>query len=84
LGQVDFCYDDGDFMQPWRMTSPDGRLDLQFTPFLDRMAATNLLLITSEVHQLFVRYSGTVCTDEGGVVEIQDLLGFAEEHHARW
>jgi hypothetical protein len=84
LGQVDFRYDDSDFMQPWRMTSPDGRLDLQFTPFLDRMAATNLLLITSEVHQLFGRYSGTVRTDEGEVVEIQDLLGFAEEHHARW
>jgi hypothetical protein len=84
LGQVDFRYDDGDFMQPWRMTSPDGRIDLQFTPFLDRAAATNLLLITSEVHQLFGRYSGTVRTDEGGVGEIQDLLGFAEEHHARW
>jgi hypothetical protein len=84
LGQVDFHYDDSDFRQPWRMTSPDGRLDLQFTPFLDRVATTNLLLITSEVHQLFGRYSGTVRTDAGEVVELQDLLGFAEEHHARW
>ncbi len=84
LGQVDFRYDDGDFMRPWRMTSPDSRLDLQFTPFLDRVATTNLLLITSEVHQLFGHYTGTVRTDEGGVVEIQDLVGFAEEHHARW
>jgi hypothetical protein len=84
LGQVDFHYDDSDFRQPWRMTSPDGRLDLQFTPFLDRVATTNLLLITSEVHQLFGRYSGTVRTDDGEIVEFQDLLGFAEEHHARW
>ena len=84
LGQVDFHYDDRDFMQPWRMTSPDGRLNLQFTPFLDRVATTNLLLITSEVHQLFGHYSGTVRTDDGGMVGIQDLLGFAEEHHARW
>jgi hypothetical protein len=57
---------------------------LQFTPFLDRVATTNLLLITSEVHQLFGRYSGTVRTDDGEIVEFQDLLGFAEEHHARW
>ena len=84
LGQVDFRYNDSDFMQPWRMVSPDGRVDLQFTPFLDRVATTNLLLITSEVHQLFGHYTGWVRTDDGGVVEIRDLLGFAEEHHARW
>jgi len=84
LGQVDFSYDAHDFMRPWRMAAPDGRLDLQFTPFLDRVAATNLLLITSEVHQLFGHYSGTVQTDTGEVLQIQDVLGFAEEHHARW
>ena len=84
LGQVDFSYDDRDFMRPWRMVAPDGRLDLQFTPFLDRVAATNLLLITSKVHQLFGHYSGTIRTDEGEVLQIKGLLGFAEEHHAHW
>ncbi len=84
LGAVEFGYDSSDFMRPWRMVAPDGRLDLEFTPFLDRVAATNLLLITSEVHQLFGRYVGTARTDEGEVLEIAGLLGFAEEHHARW
>lgn len=84
LGQVDFIYDSGNFMAPWRMISPDGRLDLTFTPFYDRTAATNLLLITSEVHQMFGHYSGTAITDDGETLKLEGLLGFAEEHHAKW
>jgi len=84
LGAVHFTYDPHDFTRPWRMVAPDGRLDLTFTPFYDRTAATNLLVITSEVHQLFGHYSGTAVTDEGETLKLDGLLGFAEEHHARW
>ena len=44
----------------------------------------NLGVIASEVHQLFGRYRGTARTDDGEVIRIDDLIGFAEEHHARW
>jgi hypothetical protein len=84
LGQVDFTYDSKDFKRPWRMNSPDGGLDLVFTPFLERVAKTNLLVITSEVHQMFGRYSGTVAPDGGERIKIDGLVGFAEEHHAHW
>lgn len=84
LGQVDFTYDPRDFKQPWRMISPDGRLDLTFEPFLERVAAANLLVITSEVHQMFGRYRGTVIADGGEVIPIDGLVGFAEEHRAKW
>lgn len=84
LGQVDIAYQRVDFMRPWRMTSPDGRLDLEFTPFKERLARTNLLLITSEVHQMFGRYRGRVVTDEGEAVDVKGVVGFAEEHRARW
>jgi hypothetical protein len=87
LGQVEFTYDSSDFMQPWRMVSPDGRLDLEFVPFLERVAATNLAVITSEVHQMFGRYYGTVQADgrgPGEIIHLDGLVGFAEEHHARW
>jgi hypothetical protein len=33
---------------------------------------------------MFGRYSGRVVTDEGQVVQIENLIGFAEEHQARW
>jgi hypothetical protein len=33
---------------------------------------------------MFGRYSGWVKTDLGERIEINDLIGFAEEHYARW
>ncbi len=84
LGQVNFQYSAQNFKQPWKMTSPDGRLDLEFTPFVERVAKTNLLLIASEVHQMFGRYRGRVIADDGEVIQIDGLIGWAEEHHARW
>ena len=67
-----------------QMASPDGRLDLEFVPFLERVAATDLLVVASEVHQMFGRYHGTARTDDGRVLHLDGLIGFAEEHHARW
>lgn len=84
LGQVDFQYSRASFKRPWKMSSADGRLDLEFTPFFERVAQTNLLLITSEVHQMFGRYHGTVVADDGEAIKIDGLIGWAEEHHARW
>lgn len=84
LEQVKFDYVSGDYMQPWKFTDNEGRLDLTFTPFKDRTAITNLGIIYSEVHQMFGHYNGTVIADDGEKITIKDLIGFAEEHHARW
>ena len=71
-------------MQPWHFKDNEGRLDVLFTPFKDRTATTNLGIIYSQVHQMFGVYSGFAITDDGEKVEIRDLVGFAEEHVARW
>ena len=84
LAGVRFDYQSGDYKQPWRFRDAEERLDLTFTPFTERVAVTNLGVIFSEVHQLFGRYSGWVVDDMGVKVEIRDLIGFAEEHKARW
>lgn len=84
LGAVRFDYVSGDYMKPWRFSDQEGRLNLEFTPFKDRLARTNLGLIFSEVHQMFGRYHGWAISDEGERIEIEDLIGFAEEHRARW
>jgi hypothetical protein len=84
LEDVGFDYSSGDYMKPWKFTDTQGRLDLVFTPFRDRTARTDLAIITSEVHQMFGRYNGTVIADDGEVIKIKDLIGFAEEHHAKW
>ncbi|MBP7689122.1 MAG: DUF2804 domain-containing protein [Thermoflexales bacterium] len=84
FAQVDFNYSSQDFKRPWKMTSPDGRLDLEFTPFIERVAKTNLAIITSEVHQMFGRYQGTLITDDGEALHLDGLIGWAEEHQAHW
>jgi hypothetical protein len=33
---------------------------------------------------MFGRYNGTALSDEGETIRVQDLTGFAEEHHAHW
>ncbi len=84
LGAVKFEYDPSDYMKPWRFTDREGRLDVTLTPFKVRVARTNLGVIFSEVHQTFGRYSGFAVSDEGERIAIRDLVGFTEEHHARW
>ena len=84
LGKVHWEYDSSDYMKPWRFYDDDGRLDITLTPFKERHAASHLVVIDSVVHQMFGYYSGKVVLDDGEVLEIRDVLGFAEEHSARW
>lgn len=84
LEGVRFGYQTGNYMQPWRFTDTQNRLDLTFTPFKGRVAKTNLGIIFSEVHQLFGRYTGWAVDDAGQRIGIKELIGFAEEHRARW
>ena len=77
-------YDPQDFMNPWIFKDNQGRLDLTFTPFKERVATTKMVIIDSEVHQMFGHYNGFFITDEGKKTAIKELIGFAEDHHARW
>ncbi len=89
LGNLDWGCGVWDYRSFWVWASasgflPDGRLDLEFTPFVERVAQTNLLLIASEGHQMFGRYDGTIIADKGEALKVDGLIGWAEEHHARW
>lgn len=84
LSSVQFDYTSGDYYKPWKFLDSEGRLSLEFKPFKERLARTNLGIIFSEVHQMFGRYAGRVITDDGEIILLDNLTGFAEEHHARW
>lgn len=78
-------YDRRDFMKPWAVRTPASRvIDVRFQPFFERVARTDLLLLRSEVHQLFGRYSGSVETGAGERVAVDGLIGWVEHHEARW
>jgi hypothetical protein len=82
---VAFEYDAVNFMLPWRLhTTLTDRVDLRFEPFYERVAKTDALVIRSEVHQMIGRFTGTLRTGEGEAIEIENAIGWAEDHHARW
>ena len=73
-----------DFMSPWKFTSSDGRFEMDFTPVLDRASCTNVGIICSDQHQVFGYFNGTATLDDGRVLKIENLLGFAEKVYNKW
>ncbi|MDD6142215.1 MAG: DUF2804 domain-containing protein [bacterium] len=73
-----------DFLKPWHVKDTEGRLDLIFTPILDRASRTSVVLIESDQHQVFGRFDGKAVLDDGTVLEISRLTGFAEKVKNRW
>ena len=73
-----------DFMSPWKFTSSDGRFEMDFTPVLDRASCTNVGIICSNQHQVFGYFNGTARLDDGTVLKIENLLGFAEKVYNKW
>lgn len=82
---VRFICDRADLMQPWTVrTQSSERVDLRFSPFFERVAKTNLLVVKSEVHQLIGRFSGTVTADDGEALPVEGMVGWVERQEARW
>jgi hypothetical protein len=71
-------------LRPWKVRTPDGRLDLTLEPVYDKHSRTEMLILGTEVHQAFGRWSGSFTREDGETLEIQDLQGFAEESRSRW
>lgn len=88
LSRVDFCIPmkDGreDYLSPWTFTSDDKRFEMSFVPILDRAACTDAKLILSDQHQVFGHYSGRAVLDDGQVITVHELTGFAEKVHNKW
>jgi len=83
--ELAWTYDWARPLTPWRVVAPQtGAVDLTLHPFHDKHSATKLLVLSTEVHQVFGHWVGTVRTDEGEAIPVQGLLGWAEESRSRW
>ncbi|MBE7412345.1 MAG: DUF2804 domain-containing protein [Leptospiraceae bacterium] len=81
---LQFTYNTKNFMEPWKIQSTIYKnVDLVFTPFYERVAVSNFLIIQSEVHQLFGHYKGRI-NFQGREYYLENLTGWAEEHFAKW
>ena len=70
--------------KPWHVQDEEGRLDLIFTPEIDRFDLTDVKLIVTDQHQVFGKFNGTMILDDGTPFEIRDLRGAAEVVHNRY
>ena len=73
-----------DYMSDWTFTSDDGRFEMNFKPVLDRASNTDFVILGSDQHQVFGRFTGTAILDDGTKVEIKDFMGFAEKVMNKW
>lgn len=73
-----------DYLSPWTFTSDDGRFEMDFRPIMDRASLTDAKLISSDQHQVFGLFTGHVTLDDGRIIEVRDLIGFAEKVTNKW
>lgn len=72
------------YKKPWKFTSNDGRFECDFTPVMDRADLTKVGPIVTDQHQVFGRLNGTATLDDGKVIEIKNMLMFAEDVRNRY
>lgn len=84
LDDVTFHIPEGDYMKPWTFSSSDGRFEMDFVPVLDRAAKTAAVIIETDQHQVFGRMSGKAVLDDETVIEVKDMMCFAEDVHNRY
>lgn len=84
LDDITFHIPKGSYMKPWKFTSSDGRFEMDFVPVLDRAAHTSALVIETDQHQVFGKMSGKAVLDDGTVINVTDMMCFAEDVHNRY
>ncbi len=73
-----------EYDKPWRITSSDGRFEMEFHPIFDRSLKLSVLVLLTNQHQVFGTFTGTAELDDGTIVYLKDFLGFAERVENRW
>lgn len=84
VDKVTFDFNRQDLMKPWKITSNDSKVNIEFIPQKERIARKNFGIIKSEIHQMFGRFTGRLAMDDGSIFTLSGIRGAIEDHHARW
>lgn len=83
LGPALFDFDPKRVLDPWRIRTADGRVDLTFRPQGERAERVHAGLIKSAFHQPYGTFEGTVRFGDE-TVDIDSMFGVCEDHDALW
>jgi hypothetical protein len=84
LDKITFHIPPSNWLDPWRFTSNDNRLEMTFTPHQERIERRRLLFHNSTRRQVYGFFSGKALLDDGSLIEFQNLTGFAERSKMRF
>ena len=84
LEEIEFHIDPANYLAPWKITSSDGRFEMDFEPVLNRHSNFKVLMLSSIQNQLFGYYSGQLILDDGRALHIDKMLGLAEDVLNKW
>ena len=84
IDDVTFNIPETGYTDPWIFTSSDGRFEMDFVPIIDRSAKIDVKFILTDQHQVFGKMSGKAILDDGTVLEIKDVVCFAEKVHNKY
>lgn len=83
LGRARFVYQKGELLDPWRVTTTDGAVDLTLKPIAAHREDRDLVLVKSRFAQPVGLWSGTIKVD-GVTHRIERLPGVAEDQDVTW
>lgn len=84
LDDITFNIPESSFLEPWTFTSSDNRFEMEFVPIIDRSALMDFKIVGTDQHQVFGKMTGKAVLDDGTVLEIKDMLMFAEKVHNKY
>jgi hypothetical protein len=84
LAKPTFIFNRQNFMDPWEVTTADGRVQLQFTPKGSHTENRNFGLVVSRFVQVAGLFNGTVRTAAGRVLTLTNVPGVMEDQDVLW
>jgi hypothetical protein len=84
LDQVTFHIPTSNWLSPWRFTSNDNRLEMNFNPHQERIERKRMLFYATSRRQVCGFFSGKVILDDGSELEFQNITGFTERYKTRF
>jgi len=77
-------FNEFDYMKPWFITSTDKRFEGYFIPIIDRNVNLSAVVLSTEQHQVFGKFTARAVLDNGKVIEFKNFLGFMEKVKNKW
>jgi hypothetical protein len=84
LDQVTFHISPASWLDPWRFTGNDNRLQMIFVPHQERVERHRLVFHTLNRRQVCGSFSGKVILDDGQELEFRNITGIAERRKTRF